>query len=353
MTGPGKPDAAPEAPVTPQQSMLALLERDDAPAKPEPEKAETQEVEAEVSTEDVDSRETPEATEEPEIEPETEVDDVPEEEDGDPEAVYEVTVDGEVEEVTATELVKRYGQEKAFTQKSMALADERKSFDVEKVTQTRDRETLTQLQARVQEKDTRYDGLLERLEAAIVQQEGGRTAEEWAALQASDSTKYLVEKEIERDRQGQIEKVQAERQRVAQEQQQEFQQQLGVRLDRQAQAMVEKIPAWEDKELLAKEMQALGDFAVKQYGFTVDEFNDVMDHRNILMIRDAMELHRLNGKKPTVAKKTKAAPVAKPGPRKVPRKKVSAVETTREKLAESGTMRDATETFMAILNDEK
>ena len=88
MTGPGKPDAAPEVPVTPQQSMLALLERDDAPAKPESEKTETQEVEAEVSTEDVDSRETPEATEEPEIEPETEVDDVPEDEEGEYEAVY-------------------------------------------------------------------------------------------------------------------------------------------------------------------------------------------------------------------------------------------------------------------------
>ena len=78
------------------------------------------------------------------------------------------------------------------------------------------------------------------------------------------------------------------------------------------------------------------------YGYTSQEIEQVMDHRAIQVLHDAMKYQDIiAGKAKAVAKTKKAKPALKAGAKKVPEGSVKARERQKAKLRKSGSINDA------------
>ncbi len=154
--------------------------------------------------------------------------------------VYTVKVDGEEFEVTQDELLSGYSRTKSFTKRSMELAEQRKAFEQEaaQVKQMRDvyAQQLEQVQGQLQQ--------------AIPEQEP-----DWSALKNEGySTDDIFFAKTEWDKsQNQLKAANAERERIAQEQAFEHQEQMKRRLADQRVEMLNRIPDWQDDDVREKE----------------------------------------------------------------------------------------------------
>jgi len=137
-------------------------------------------------------------------------------------------------------------------------------------------------------------------------------------------------------------KVQAEQNRVAQEQQQQMMQAHQERLVQEQQRMLERIPEWRDEEVATKEKQAVINYA-QRIGFTPQELDAASDSRAIEALRKAYLYDELMSKRPEATKKVKKAPKAvKSGRPKTTKERT----TTRnkqafERLNKTGSKEDA------------
>lgn len=103
-----------------------------------------------------------------------------------------------------------------------------------------------------------------------------------------------------------------------------------------------KLPEYADA---AKRAKFKGDAVeyFKEYGLTQQEFESISDHRQLLVVRDAVKWHQLQKAKPATLNKVKAAPkLLKPGSQQS-RAVVEGLAAKREKdtLRQTGRARDA------------
>lgn len=79
-------------------------------------------------------------------------------------------------------------------------------------------------------------------------------------------------------------------------------------------ALLAKVPAWRNAEKAAQERGEIAGALKSHYGFTAQEISGVMDHRHILVARDAAAYRKLLANKDAKVKQAReAAPMAKPG----------------------------------------
>jgi hypothetical protein len=227
--------------------------------------------------------------------PETDEDGNPVEEPDEPEAdsdLAEVEIDGKPYKVPA-ELKDKFLMQADYTRKTQELAEQRKAVEA----------TLQQL------------GSVSQAEQQAMVQVGlidAQIAEyndiDWQAWDQSDPQsaqsarlQLLMLNEQRRNAAGQY--SQAQHQRTL------LQQQETAKLLEQGQAVLrEKIPDWgQDKAV------ALRDHAIKDYGFTAEDLNTVVDPRMLLVLHDAYQ-YRASQKKQAVTKKIETAQAIKPVP---------------------------------------
>lgn len=187
-------------------------------------------------------------------------------------------VDGVTETHTLPELVKGFQTNKYNTQKSQALAEEKREFErlaQEKVQQIE--QTLEQNMA-----------LAGMLEQELV---GEFEGIDWNQLKMTDPGEYAALRQdmAERYQKVQNMKGQLEQQKQAMmlEQQEKMQAQQQEYLKAQYEKMLANNPAWQDQEVLKKDMSGLKDFASSAYGFTDEDFQHVTDARLIELLKDA------------------------------------------------------------------
>jgi hypothetical protein len=96
----------------------------------------------------------------------------------------------------------------------------------------------------------------------------------------------------------------------AQSQQAELQQrQLVERLDREAQVLAEKVPEFKDTQKASAAINDMRKFAVESYGYTPEELSIIPDHRQVLVLRDAMAYRKMQAARLVAeAKKTALKP---------------------------------------------
>ena len=242
-----------------------------------------------------------------------------------PQQTYKVKIDGEEVEVDLDELRNGYQRQQSFTRKSMELANQRKAFEQEA--------------AEVKQMRDAYAQQLELLSAQIqqtVQQEP-----DWRALAETMSERDLFLAKTEWDQYKEQQKaVEAERQRVAEQQMQDHQRNLEKHLQHQRADMLQRIPDWQNDDIRESERQEVIKYAQRRIGFSEEEIANASDARAIELLYKAWKWDNLQSKKPAAKKRTRQAPkMAKAGRPKTKREVATrSRQQARKRFEDAGTV---------------
>jgi len=199
----------------------------------------------------------------------------------------------EGEDVTLGEAEKGFLRQSDYTSKTSELAVERKAIAEERAETAREREHYSQS----------LEAMQATLDAASHQQI------DWETLRTTDPVGYLQHKEAERERQDQQAKIRDEQTRVAAQAQQEN---TAARSDyetEQETLLNKALPSWNDEKVANKEKSDIVGY-LGSMGFSSDETKDIIDHRLVLMLRDAVAGKALRkGKAPNAKKLAKTRPM--------------------------------------------
>lgn len=246
---------------------------------------------------------------------------------------YKAKVGGEEVEVELDELINGYQRSKDYTQKSQALAEQRKAIEAE-------RSHLEQ----VKQERQAYAQKLQALDSFLSQQNKGEDLE---VLKETDPIGYAVKVAEQSQREKQLAVVRAEQQRIAQQQQAEQQQNLQNHLKAESEKLTSVIPelATPKGDAIRKEIREYA----KSVGWSDQELSSVYDHRAVLTLYKAMKFEQLQKGKPETLKKVQQAPkMLKPGT-SAPSTKSSQEKQVMQRLRQSGKVRDAAAAFERFL----
>lgn len=214
-----------------------------------------------------------------------------------PERKLKVTVKGDDGtdqeiEVDEAEVVKGYQRQADYTRKTQELAQ-------------REHQAVEILKAKHDEFAQDYLSKAEASRAAIVQLAGLKSEEEMALLAQSDPAAWVAENQRRQSIAAVVghldQQIMAERQAIEQRQAEAIQQ---ARTEMFQKSWAELQKDGIDREKLAK---AYSDVS-KAYGFSGDELAQVLDHRQVRVMLDALAYRQLKAQKPAVQKKVEAAP---------------------------------------------
>lgn len=258
----------------------------------------------------------------------------------DDEELHEVKVQGENLKVNLEELKAGYSRTEDYTRKSQANATEQATAmaEIGGVRET-------------------YDAHLAQLQEVMKQMVPAEP--DWGKLREENPGEYAAAKQDYNDKLTALDKVTEERSRVQAETDKETLAARSVYLQGEFDKMVEAIPEWKNEAVRATEIGELRDFAQESYGYSDEDLNSVVDHRLLLLLRDAKQTQEKTKKgKKEIRKKSKGARKMKPGSshsprRKATRQKGEATQHAREKLAQSGSVHDAAAAIHAMLDDEE
>ena len=270
-------------------------------------------------------------------EDQAEPEDAPQEQEETPEPQrFRVKAAGEEREVTFEELVDGYQKGLDYTKKSQSLAEQRKAVESER---------LAVEQAK-QARDA-YAQRLNLIENFLNQQNQGENLE---ALKESDPIGYAVKFAEKTEREQQLARVRAERERLLQQQYREQQSQLEQRVESERQRVSEMIPDYAHPEkgnVIKKQMREYA----QSLGFTDNELSQAYDSRMIQALWEASQYRKLQSQKPELTKKMQDAPrMLKPGVAAT--QKAAGDEQTKKahaQLRKSGKVSDAAALFERLL----
>jgi len=299
----------------------------------EPEEAPEQELEeasAELE-EDSDPEETDDSEEDVAEFDDSEEEEVEEDDEGADDAdseepqFFKVKVDGEEVEVTLEDLKRGYSGQK-YVQKGMQEAAAAKK-QAEQV----------------------YEALLaERQQMANLYQQlqSGNFAQPPSpptkALFDQDPIGYMEQKMAYDEAKAQYDTQMAEMQKVAAQQSQAQQAAMQAYLQQERQALMAVMPEFGDAQKATKIRENLVRGGSEFYGYQPEEIGNVMDHRAIMVLKDAVAYRNLMAGKDKAAKKVSGAkPVVKPGSKKIGDGKQKVQQRRKAKLGQSGRIEDA------------
>lgn len=226
----------------------------------------------------------------------------------------DVTIDGEERKVTIKDLKDKYSFAGAIDKRLQEVTEGRNHIQKQANALS---EVYTHMSARLQA----LDSILEKVEAPQVNLD---------ELRVKDPTRYLFEKERLRDVQEKRARVHAEQQKL-QTQQEELQQAALIEYSRNEAMELGKVdPEFANPTTARPAMQKMVEGAA-YYKFTPAEVNGVMDHRALLVLKDALKWRAQVEKQTKDAKTVETAKIVpkllmKPGV-----KKASTAKTTEQK----------------------
>ena len=318
-----------QSPQSRLEAMLGDIQEEpvtqEIPEEPqEVEEEETVEVEAEAE-EPTDVEEEVEDSEEEEPETEDEV----EEEDSDeeqPAQSVKLKVNGEEIEKPLDEVVALAQQGLDYTKKTQEVAEQRKSVEALQ-------EQLKMQEQQFAEQQQLNSLLIEDVAkiTALDQQLSQYADVDWQKLTDSDfveaQKQYMAYNQLQQERNNLVSQFEAKRQEAVTK----HQSALAERIKKGKEVLAKEIPNWSPET--TQSVITTG----KEYGFTDDEMNAIVDPRHVKVLYDAMQWRKLQSKKPVVKKKVASAkPVVKPGTKDPKTSANSTAKKMREQLRKSG-----------------
>lgn len=233
---------------------------------------------------------------------------------------YTVKVNGEEVEVSLDELVGGYQREGDYRRKTQSLADERRAFE-------REREEVSTLKSQL---------------VRVLQEKAAPADKEpdWAKL-ADDLDPWEFNKQ-----RAQWDTKQREREQAQRHAQQLQSEQIAELRTTQRDKLLDAIPEWRDEKAFSEGANALREGA-RLYGFSAEDVDNTLDHRLLLILRDAVAYRKTDTRQKAVEKKVRKAPkVARPGASKTKAdRRAQERDAARENLRKHGTV-DAAVAFL-------
>lgn len=303
--------------------------------EPEPEEQveETETEEEESESEEASSEETEEA------EPEGENEELPDTIESFAEALgvdpgelaghlkVSVKVNGRVQNVTLAEAMKGYQLESDYRQKTAELAEQRRSLDAER------QESMN----RYQQQLARLDEAVQTAESLVAEQP---SADKLAELLENDPQEYLRQASRIEAQKARLQKAREARDSAWQEAQEKHRKELTDFRREQQRLLSEKMPDVRDPEKL-RAFETAAASTLRDIGFSEEEINGFFsgpfDHRQVLLIADAVKYRRMEKGKTGLAKKLSATPkVQKPGAARRPDSEGEKLQVSKERLRSLG-----------------
>jgi hypothetical protein len=276
----------------------------------------------------------PDEGDEPEPE---EVDGEEEDEEKPDEVVFEI----EGERVTLDEIKKRGLRMADYTRKTQEVAEQRKAAEA------------TEAAARAQRDE--YAVRLAEVKKFIL--EATPAEPDWEEVKRTKPAEFATLWAENEMRRSDLQRVEQEQARVLEEQRSDFNKLHTAHLTAEKAKLVEAIPEWKDEGKSAKGKKALMDYAQETFGYTPDDFKHVTDHRLLVMLHKAQQFDAIqkSGKKIRDKVKVEPQPTLTPGAAKPQsqRSKTKRKEIAQrsERLARSGSVRDAAAVFEVMFDD--
>ena len=286
------------------------------------------ELNSEVNDSEAESEEIEAQADESEVEQEDEQDEQEEPQ------KYRVKAAGEEREVTLDELIKSYQLGTDYTKKSQAVAEERKAVEAER--------------QRIEEAKYLRDQYAERLQVIEQMLNQQPETENLDYLKENDPIGYAVKVAELSQREKQLAQVQAERQRIAEQQERERQEQLGSVIQAEARKLAEIIPEYADPAKGDALKRDLREFGLK-VGFSEQELAGVYDSRAVLTLWKAMQYDKLQSSKPAITKKVNEAPKVMKSGVSQPRDSNDELRKLKARAKQSGRVADAAKAFERFL----
>ena len=317
------------------EGMLSTPE--DSKEQPTEKEEDTQEAEVEETEVELEAEETEEVEEVEEAEDDTEDDSENEEEveEVEEEQTFTVKAAGEEKEVTLDELVTSYQLGSDYTKKTQEVAEQRKVID---------QEAKAIIEARQVRDD--YSQRLKAVEEFLVGSNG--SPEDLATMKENDPIGYAVKVAEMTEKKDQLQQVQAEQQRIAQQQQSDRSEQMQRYVEGEAQKLTQSLPEFSDNtkgEQIRNEIRNYG----KKVGFTDEELSQVYDSRHVLVLHKAAQYDKLMAGKAGVKKKVANAPKMVKGGAKVKQNVTDKTKKQMQKLQQTGSARDAAAIFENLM----
>lgn len=236
-----------------------------------------------------------------------------------------VKVDGKEVEVTLDELKQGYSGQK-YVQKGMQeAAQQRKEAEGVYEALLNERKQINQLYQQLQQ-------------GGVAQAPTPPSRE----LFDSDPIGYMEQKMNYDESKARYDQQMAQLQQVSQQSTQAEKVAKQTYLKQEMQTLQEKIPEFGDSNKASKIKERLVQVGREHYGYTPEEIGQVMDHRAIQVLHDAMKYRDImSGKAKAVAKTKKARPIVKAGAKKVNDSATKVRKRQQAKLQKSGSIDDA------------
>ena len=248
---------------------------------------------------------------------------------------YRVKVSGEEVEVSLDELLNGYSRTADYQKKTQSLAEQRKAVEAERI----------KIEEAAKTRET-YAQRLQVIEQLLQQQNQG---EDLSSLKAEDPIAYAVAMAEKVEREKQLAAVQAERQRVQQEQAAHQQALLQKHIQGEQAKLIEAIPEFKDDVKAEVVRRDIRNYA-KSIGFTDQELSQVYDSRAVLALYKAAQYDKLMANKGAATKKVATAPkTIRPGTSNPQSSENEAVKKERARLRQSGNKKDAARLFERFL----
>lgn len=287
--------------------------------------------EAEQESEEIEEGESNE--EEVEASEELESEDEDEEQESEP--TYRIKMAGEEREITQRELIKLAQQGADYTKKSQQVSEQRKALEAESNA--------------INEAKQLRNEYAQRLEAMQQMLQAQQPEDDLDYLQENDPIGYAVKVADMTRREKQMQAINYERQRIAQQQQAEVSEHQRRHVAAEADKVTELIPDYSDPKKGAALRNELRSYA-KSIGYTDEEIGAVYDARTVKALYDAMQYQKLVESKPGVSKKVQSAPkMIKPGNSSTKTSTSESQKRQFNKLKATGRVRDAANLFEKFL----
>ena len=310
---------------TPEDSKEQPTEKEE-----DTQEAEVEETEVELEAEEAEEVEEAEDDTEDDSENEEEVEEVEEEQ-----KTFTVKAAGEEKEVTLDELVTSYQLGSDYTKKTQEVAEQRKVID---------QEAKAIIEARQVRDD--YSQKLKAVEEFLVGSNG--SPEDLATMKENDPIGYAVKVAEMTEKKDQLQQVQAEQQRIAQQQQSDRSAQMQRYVEAEAQKLTQSLPEFSDKTKGEKIRNDIRNYG-KKVGFTDEELSQVYDSRHVLVLHKAAQYDKLMAGKAGVKKKVANAPKTMKGGAKVKQTVTDKRKKQQNKLLRTGDARDAAALFENLM----
>lgn len=219
-----------------------------------------------------------------------------------------------------------------YTRKTQELAEQRRSTETQS----------TEAQASKKQAEDQRQFMTTLLQSIVPQAPD-------PSLLDTDPMAYMRQKTSHEQWAAHLDKLTQDQQRAAQERQAEVQRKEREKADTEWDALIAKVPEFKDEKRLKAFASKMKDHAAA-YGIAPEELRAVaLDHRQALILKDAIAWRELQAKKPDVAKKVEGRPPVTRGGKRLNHSERTArtASDAMNRLKETGSERDAVAAYLA------